>query len=162
MLLGSTKSKMCQIFHRFHHINPLCCSFSCSQSSWGTDRKPGGVSFPPCGACRSVWIKHIGLIGCLFSHHHHWNHNCRASRATPLINSTHYPPSHMHKQQIHTLCSALLVKVFDVRAILPPMSRPPWRSPLNYGECVRMCEFWGRSSWQEAVGPANICRRLQR
>lgn len=24
-----------------------------------------------------------------------------------------------------------------------------------------MCEFWGRSSWQEAPGPENICRRLQ-
>ncbi len=28
--------------------------------------------------------------------------------------------------------------------------------------CVCMCVFWGRSSWQEALGPENICRRPQR
>lgn len=54
--------------------------------------------------------------------------------------------------QVYVMC------VYDT----PLLSHPSWYKALNQ-ECVCMCVcvFCGRSSWQEALGPENICRRPQ-
>ncbi len=84
------------------HLPPPSSSSS-SQHPLNRKRDSVSVSSPACGAWWSVWIRHIGLISCLFTYQHHHYHNHRASRATPDHLPTHTPNTHK-KHLIDTLC----------------------------------------------------------
>lgn len=42
------------------------------------------VGVTDCGAWWTVWIRHTGLISCLFTYQHHHHQDHRTSRATPV------------------------------------------------------------------------------